>query len=124
MQNKFIFTFLCTFLFSTLCHAGYQAIGPIKAEDCYNFGVKICSIKTVTEVRKDGKRFEITNYFERVSRYQSSNSMCYINIKSDGLGILSYGINALTQPEFWGTDKEGKYVKVDADFLYFKCVER
>lgn len=123
MKNKLTVA-VCTLFFCPISFAGYQAIGPIKAEDCYNFGIKVCSIKTVTEVRKDGKRFEIANYFERVSKYQSSNNMCYINIKSDGLGIFSYGINALTKPEFWGTNKEGKYGKIDADYLYFKCIVR
>jgi hypothetical protein len=122
MKNKIFF--ISVFLYSAYCQAGYQAIGPIKAEDCYNFGIKICSIKTVTEARKDGKKFEIATYYETVSKYQSSNGMCYINIKSDGLGLLSYGINALTKPDLWGVDKDGKLTKVDADYLYFKCVER
>ena len=113
---------LCTFI-SASAIAGYQVIGSVKAEDCYNFGVKICSIKTVTEVRKDGRRFEISNYFERVSDYNSSSQMCYIKTKSTDWGLLSYGINALTQPDFWGVDKEGKLGKIDADYIYFKCAK-
>lgn len=104
--------------------AGYLVQGPVKAEDCYDLGIKICSTKTVTEVRKDGRRYEITNYFEDVSSHDSSRGMCWINTKSRGLGFLSLGVNALTQPEFWGYDKNGKYVKIDADNIYFKCIKQ
>lgn len=122
--DKFLVPVLVCFLSISSSHAGYLVQGSVKAEDCYDLGIKICSTKTVTEVRKDGRRFEIANYFEDVSSYEASRGMCWINTKSRGLGILSYGVNALTQPEFWGYDKNGKYVKIDADNIYFKCVKQ
>lgn len=108
----------------SVAHAGYQVVGPIKAEDCYDFGIKICSTKTVTEVRQDGKRFEITNYFRSVTHYNASKQSCGIKTKSTDYGLLSFGINALTQPEFWGYDKEGRYGKIDAEYIYFKCIKK
>ena len=66
---------------------------------------------------------KISNYFERVSDYNSSSQMCYIKTKSTDWGLLSYGINALSQPDFWGVDKEGKLGKIDADYIYFKCAK-
>lgn len=104
-----------------IAFAQYQAIGPIYAEDCYDFGIKVCKKLTVTEVRRDGKRFEIGRVYPSVSSY--SNGRCSIDTKSRGLGALSWGANALMQPEFWGYDKEGKYVKIDADRIYFDCVK-
>ncbi|WP_146183872.1 hypothetical protein [Limnohabitans sp. T6-20] len=125
---KKMFKFLAASLMYLLCvsgtYAGYLVQGPVKAEDCYDLGIKICSTKTVTEVRKDGRRFEIANYFEDVSSHDASRRMCWINTKSRGLGFLSLGINSLTQPEFWGYDKSGKYVKIDADNIYFKCIKQ
>lgn len=104
--------------------AGYQATGPIEASDCYDFGISVCSIKTVTEVRKDGRRYEINTYYEKVSEHNASTGMCFITTKSKGLGIFSWGINAATQPEFWGYDKSGKYGKIDAEYIRFRCIRR
>jgi hypothetical protein len=113
------------FLFSpSNAMAKYIATGPIKAEDCYDFGIKLCSIKTVTEVRKDGRRYEVGRYYESVSRYKESRGICYIETKSRGAGILSFGINKLVQPDFWGYDSDGKFGKIDADFIFFNCVKR
>lgn len=121
MRNKVIpvvFALLCT----TPACAQYHATGPIYAEDCYDLGVKVCSKLTVTEVRREGKRFEIATSYPSVSSY--SNGRCSIDTKSRGLGPLSWGINLATQPEFWGYNKDGKYVKIDADRIYFECVKR
>jgi len=118
------FLFLClSCTLSSHAIAGYIAIGPIEAEDCYDFGISVCSKKTVTEVRQDGKRFEITRYFENVSEYNPRKGLCFIKTKSKGWGFLSWGINAATQPDFWGYDKDGKYVKIDADYIRFKCTK-
>jgi hypothetical protein len=118
------FIFQISLLFSFTASAGYRVIGTVYAEDCYNFGISICSKKRVTEVRKNGQRFEIAEYFENVSEYSASKQMCWINTKSRNLGIISFGINAVSQPEFWGYDKENKYVKIDADNIYFKCIKQ
>jgi hypothetical protein len=105
-------------------YARYQVVGPVKAEDCYNFGIKVCSTKTVTEVRKDGRRYEMKDYFDSVSEYNSSRQTCYIKTKSTDWGVLSWGINAVSQPDFWGYDDKGKFGKIDADYIYFKCLKR
>ena len=84
MKNKIVKLFAASFvwlLYASGSHAGYLVQGPVKAEDCYDLGIKICSTKTVTEVRKDGRRFEITNYFEDVSSHDASRGMCWINTK-------------------------------------------
>ena len=102
--------------------AQYHAIGPIYAEDCFDLGVKVCSKKTVTEVRRDGQRYEIGRIYPTVSSY--SNGRCSIDTKSRGLGPLSWGANAVLQPDFWGYDKDGKYGKIDADRIFFECVKK
>ena len=71
-MNLKILSFPLLVLVSPYAFAGYQVIGPIKAQDCYDLGIKICSIKTVTEVRKDGRRYELINYFEKVDEYNST----------------------------------------------------
>jgi len=124
MKRRLTVIVIINLLLIPLSRAEYIAIGPIKAEDCYDFGIKLCSIKTVTEVRKDGKRYEISKYYESVSRFNESRGMCYINTKSQGAGIFSWGLNKLTQPDFWGYDGEGKFGKIDADYIFFECVQR
>lgn len=116
--------FFSLVLVSSHVFAGYQVIGPIKAQDCYDLGIQICSTKTVTEVRKDGRRYELVNYFENVDEYNSSSGLCHIKTKSKGMGIFSWGVNALKKPDFWGYDKDGKFGKIDADYIYFKCIKR
>ena len=124
MKNTSIACLFVIALFSPASYAGYEVMGQIKAEDCYNLGIKFCSTKTVTEIRKDGRRYQISNYFDKVSEYNASRQMCYIKTKSTDWGILSMGINAVSQPDFWGHDKDGKFGKIDAEYVYFKCVKR
>lgn len=120
-MKKIIGLFVLIF-FHHLAFGEYIATGPITGPDCYSFGISFCSTKTITEVRKDGQRFAIRTQYDSVSRY--SNGKCTINVKSDGLGLLSLGINALSKTEFWGYSSEGKFEKVDPDYLYFSCVKR
>ena len=117
---RFIILFL---LISPLkfAHADYVAVGPIYAEDCYDLGVKVCSILTVTEVRRGGKRYEIGRVYPSASY---SGGKCSIDTKSRGLGVLSWGINAAIQPEFWGYSKDGAYKKIDADRIFFDCIKQ
>jgi hypothetical protein len=124
-SKKLVFLpFLLIFL-PTLTHAEtYIVTGTIKASDCWDFGVSVCSTKTVTEVRKDGMRYELPQYFERVSEYNDRTKVCHINTKSKGAGLLSFGVNAAFQPDFWGYDKNGKFGKIDADYIYFSCIKR
>ena len=122
MFRKYFFTLLMAM--PLFCRAGYLVAGPIKAEDCYDFGIKICKIKTVTQIKVSGRLLPVTNYFDSVSDYSETKSMCWVNTKSKGLGILSFGINAATQPEFWGYDGDGKFGAIDADFIYFNCVKK
>jgi hypothetical protein len=76
---------------------------------------------TVTEVVSNGQRYEISKSYKDVSSYRNGN--CSINTKSTGLGALSWGINAIKQPEFWGFNPDGKFVKIDAERIYFKCIK-
>jgi hypothetical protein len=125
MKYSTVIFFLLAFFFALIplrsAYAEYYATGPIYAEDCYDLGVKVCSKLIVTEIRRDGKRFEIGTVYKSASY---SNGKCSIETKSRGLGPLSWGLNALTQPEFWGYDKNGKYVKIDADRIFFDCVKK
>jgi hypothetical protein len=98
--------------------------GPIKASDCWDFGISVCSTKTVTEVRKDGMRYEMPQYFDKVSEYNERTKVCHINTKSKGAGLLSFGLNTAFQPDFWGVDKNGKFGKIDADYIYFNCIKK
>ena len=109
---------------SNFVFAGYEVVGTIQAVDCYDFGISYCSTKTVTEVRKDGQIYELKKYYEKVSEYNSSKGTCHIKTKSKDGGLLSWGINAVTQPDFYGYDSDGKFGKIDADYIYFKCVKR
>jgi hypothetical protein len=119
--NGFIFATLLALTPFKSAFAEYYVVGPIYAEDCYDLGIKVCSKLTVTEVRRDGKRFEIGTVYKTASY---SNGKCSIETKSRGLGPLSWGLNAVMQPEFWGYDKDGKYVKIDADRIFFDCVKK
>jgi hypothetical protein len=119
-----IFSLILLLSISPASFAGYLVTGPITAEDCYDFGISFCSTKTVTEVRKDGKRFELPTYFDKVSKYNNSTGRCFINTKSKYLGFLSLAINPFIQPDFWGYDKDSNFGKIDADYIGFNCVPR
>lgn len=102
--------------------AGYLVVGPIKAEDCYHFGITYCSEKTVTAVKVDGKMLSITNYFEGVSSYNEKSGRCFIYTKDTSGGVLAFLNNKINQPEFWGLDGEGRFGKIDADLIKFDCI--
>jgi hypothetical protein len=125
IQNKILYGLsivLILICYSSQAKADYVATGPIYAEDCYDFGiVQKCSTLTVTEVKKDGKRYEVGRVYASASY---SNGRCTIDTKSRGLGPLSWGINAVIQPEFWGYSKDGTFKKIDADRIFFDCIQR
>ena len=107
-----------------IAFAGYLVVGAIKAEDCYHVGISVCSEKTVTAVKVDGKMLPIANYFERVSSYNEKSSRCFINTKDTSGGVLAFLNNRLNQPEFWGLDGDGKFGKIDADLIKFDCIRQ
>ena len=116
---------LFTLLFSVSAIADYCAVGKIEASECSGFIIKSCSFIKVDAVRDDeGNLFNPKKCYKSVTEYSSSKNLCWINTKSKGGGIISWGLNAATQPNFLHKNSKGEYEEVDADFIVFKCSKK
>ena len=108
-------------LFITNSYSGYLVTGPIKAEDCYTFGISVCSSKKVTAIKVNGSLVPVSNYFEHVSSYNKRTNLCVINTKDESGGLIAFATNYIKQPDFWGLDEDGRYGQIDATLIKFKC---
>ncbi|MGH1472742.1 MAG: hypothetical protein ACRBCS_16315 [Cellvibrionaceae bacterium] len=122
IKSLLIFAFL---FFSTGAIADYCAVGKIEANECSGFIIESCSLIKVDAVRDDeGNLFHPKKCYESVTEYNSSNERCWINTKSKGGGIISWGINAAVQPKFLHKNSKGEYEEIDADYITFKCSKK
>ncbi len=112
-------------LASTNATAEYLATGPIEGNVCWGIGIEICSMKKLDAVKgKDGRLYTISDRFEAVTEYKQDKERCWIRTKSVQAGLISWGINVLTQPEFYEKEPSGEYKKHDVEYVTFKCVKR
>ena len=104
--------------------ADYSVTGPITGAVCKGFGIKSCSFHKVEAVKgDDGRMHSVKTVFEHVSEYDKSKGLCWVNTKSRGGGILSWGINAAIQPEFYEKTASGEYQRLDVDYITFPCFQ-
>lgn len=103
--------------------AEYVATGPIQGSVCKGFIIESCKFHQLHAVKgDDGRLFTIRERYDSVSEHRSGR--CWIRTKSKGAGLLSWGANAISQPEFYEKTSDGKYNKLDVEYLVFPCVER
>ncbi|MCG9721910.1 hypothetical protein [Shewanella sp. Isolate7] len=114
-----------TLLSSSCVLAEYCAIGKIEANECSGFIIESCSFINVDAVRNDeGQLFHPKKCYESVTEYNAHKERCWINTKSKGGGLISWGINAATQPNFLHKNSSGEYEEIDADYITFKCSKK
>lgn len=73
---------------------------------------------------KDGRLYTIADRFESVTEYKPEKGRCWIRTKSTQAGLISWGINAVTQPDFYEKEASGEYKKHDVEYVTFKCIKR
>ncbi len=108
---------------SSLSYADYYVTGKVEGNVCRGFGIEICGLKPIHAVKRDGQMYEVAPSFKTVSEYKESSKRCWIMTKNKGGGLISLGINAATQPDFY-EKSGGEYKKIDADYITFPCIQR
>ena len=112
-------------LFSVSAIADYCAVGKIEANECSGFIIESCSLIEINAVKDDeGNLFHPMQCYQSVSEYSASKNLCWINTKSEGGGIVSWGLNSATQPNFLHKNSKGEYEEIDADYIVFKCSKK
>jgi len=92
---------------------------------CSGFVIEVCKFVQVDAVKgENGKLYNVKCCYDSVSEYSKSKGRCWINTKSKGGGLLSWGVNAVTQPEFLHLNEDGNYEELDVEYLTFKCQRR
>jgi hypothetical protein len=123
-MKKLIFLSFMFIFFQTV-HAAYLVNGKVEGNVCSGTIVKTCKFEDLHAIKgSDGNLYTITNSFESVTEYNQSKNRCWINIKGRGIGVISWGINAAVQPDFYEKTSSGEFKKVDVDFITFKCIKR
>ncbi len=103
--------------------AEFVATGPIKGQVCRGFVIEACKFHVLHAVKGDsGQLFTIRDRYERVSEHR--DGCCWIRTKSKGAGLISWGANIASQPEFYERTAEGAYNKLDIEYVVFPCQER
>lgn len=107
----------------SISYADYIAIGPIKGEECWSFGISRCKTYELHAVKgEDGKLHTIRRRYPDVGEYRGSDGRCWFHLKSRGGGILSGVVNIfMKDKEFYTRDKDGKYRQVDVQTIMFRC---
>lgn len=104
--------------------AQYCATGKIEASECTGLIIKSCGYKRIDAIRSDsGEVRHIAKCFPSVSEYSKGKSQCWIRTKTSGLGLLSKAVDSVKFPDFLHENSDGDLVKVDADYLVFKCIK-
>ena len=123
MNSRFLSALLLSFLiFPIQAKAEYYVNSNIMAEDCSGFGIKVCSSMRVTEYRDGKSRFPMPTVFSNVTRFNASSGMCYFKWRSSTDNPIGWALNKASGKELWGFDSKGRYAKIDADEIYFRCV--
>lgn len=111
--------------FSAPAWADYYATGPIEGNVCWGFGIEVCGLHTIAAVKgDDGRLYEVQRQFSSVTEYKESTGRCWIKTKAKGGGLLSWGINTITQPVFYERTSSGEHKELDVEYVTFKCVKR
>jgi hypothetical protein len=104
--------------------ADYYVTGRIEGQVCTSYIVfDTCSFVKIDAVKgDDGNLYTVTNRFSSVNEHHDGR--CWINTKSTGGGLISWGANFLMAPEFLTKTVDGTYEPVDAEYITFPCDER
>ncbi len=120
MRTWALFAFL--FILTTPSRADYLVTGPIKADDCWGIGIKICDMVTVEAFEKEGRRYEMPTRFTTVTEV-SSKGQCSIRISSGTWATSEWAINKLKGVPTFYQLKDGQLKEISASYLSFPCRE-
>lgn len=103
--------------------ADFYAVGPFEGQVCWGVVIEACGLKPLHAVEgSDGKLYTIATTYKSVSDHK--NGRCWIRTKSKGAGLISFGVNAMTQPKFYEKTGGNDFKQHDVEYVTFKCVER
>ena len=112
-------------MLTSIVHAEYIMTGPAKGEVCAVSDFLGCKFHPIAGIKgDDGRPYELARSYPKVSDYNESKKRCWINTKSTGLGVFSFGINMLTQPVFLELSNNGVYKEIDVGVITFPCIKR
>lgn len=104
-------------------NAWYEAIGKIEGQVCHGFVIEACGLHSIDAVKgSDGGLHEVRRSFDSVTEYRESSGRCWIRTKSTQLGLFNPVANAISQPTFY-EKVDGKYEKLDIEYVTFKCTK-
>ena len=122
---RIIFCIFLSMLVSSSVLADYCATGKVEGNVCSGFIIESCKFIKIDAVKDGvGNLFNMKRCYEDVSEYKSSKSLCWINTKSKGMGLISTAMNMAVQPDFLHKNSSGEYEDVDAEYIVFKCKKR
>ena len=111
--------FIVTILFlPSVTYADYYVRGQVMGDVCKGFGIKTCSKVEIHAVDdSSGKLYALQNKYSNVDEYRNGLCTIYVNM---GGGIVSKIFSSISMPNFY-TKSNGKYKKVNVEYLQFKC---
>ena len=121
---KKLIAFIVLQLFSSHLYAEYFVTGKIEGNVCWGFGIEVCGLHDIAAVKgDDGKLYEPNTRYQSVTEYRESSGRCWIRTKSTQIGLFNPVANAFLQPTFY-EKVDGKYEKLDVEYITFKCSKR
>ena len=122
MRTLLFLSILLTVFTPRIVYGEYCATGSFEADVCRGFIIKACRLVKIDAVKgDDGKPYTINRCYRNVTDYSEGQKRCWIKTKSDNWGILSWGINAMSQPVFLHKGSSGAYEEVGAEYITFRC---
>ena len=116
---------------STNSYGKYVATGEIVGFVCRGFVFfDACRDVQIDAVRgTDGQLYTMKDQFDNVDEYREGTSLCFVRTKHDNwfatmtawIGWLAYFFGYNWQETFLTKNSQGQYVRVDPEYLRFKC---
>jgi hypothetical protein len=114
--------------------AKYAVAGTIEGNVCSNYLVfESCRHVEIKAVRStDGKLYTIGTEIEDVDEFHEDSSLCIVRVKHDNwydslkswVGWAGYELGYNWWESFLTVDNNGDYVRVDPEYLVFKCTKQ
>lgn len=103
----------------SVAYAGYERVGQMKATICSGVVIKSCQQKEIVAIEQNGSMYEPSNYFNSVTSFKGRN--CTINTSSNN--VITSAAQKMSLPIFY-TLESGRLLKINPDYVSFKCVKR
>lgn len=109
----------------------YVVTGQIDGNVCWGFSlIKSCKLHKIDAIKgEDGKLYPMNSSYSAVSEYNGTTKRCWIQVKAmTGNGMGSDAISVITnavssRPEFF-EKVEGRFEKIDVEYVTFPCVKQ